>query len=70
MLRIGTVVLNVRDARRASHFWSQALGYAYRDGGYNQDTTRLDWAYLEGARFVVLAGPEGNTFCVVNAGSG
>jgi catechol 2,3-dioxygenase-like lactoylglutathione lyase family enzyme len=121
MLRIGMVVLNVRDARRASHFWSQALGYAYRDGGYNQDTTtvlvfqptaagepgaiavalheedgthldlhtdsaleqraeverlislgatRLDWAYPEGARFVVLADPEGNTFCVVNAGSG
>ena len=39
MVRIGTIVLNVKDARRASQFWSQALGYAYRDGGYKQDTT-------------------------------
>ena len=39
MLRIGTIVLNVQDAQRASQFWSQALGYAYRDGGYNQETT-------------------------------
>jgi catechol 2,3-dioxygenase-like lactoylglutathione lyase family enzyme len=114
MLRIGTIVLNVKDARRASQFWSQALGYAYRDGGYRQDTTpvllpqpatavalaleeddrthldlhtdsaleqqaevkrlislgatRIDWAYPDGARFVVLADPEGNLFCVVNTG--
>ena len=114
MLRIGTIVLNVKDARRASQFWSRALGYPYRDGGYNQDTTpvllpppaaaaavaldedngtlldlhtdsapeqqaeverlislgatRIDWAYPDGARFVVLADPEGNVFCVVNTG--
>jgi catechol 2,3-dioxygenase-like lactoylglutathione lyase family enzyme len=112
MLRLGTIVLNVKDARRASQFWSQALGYAYRDGAYSQDTTpvllpppmtavavaleeddrthldlhtdsaleqqaeverlislgatRVDWAYPDGARFVVLADPEGNHFCVVN----
>jgi catechol 2,3-dioxygenase-like lactoylglutathione lyase family enzyme len=115
MLRIGTIVLNVEDARRASRFWSQALGYLYRDGGYSPDTTtvllphsatavavaleeddrthldlhtdgtleqqaeierlvslgatRVDWAYPDGARFVVLADPEGNLFCVVNTGS-
>jgi catechol 2,3-dioxygenase-like lactoylglutathione lyase family enzyme len=114
MLRLGTIVLNVKDAQRASQFWSQALGYAYRDGGYRQDTTpvllpqpatavavaleeddrthldlhtdsaleqqaevkrlislgatRIDWAYPDGARFVVLADPEGNLFCVVNTG--
>jgi hypothetical protein len=39
MLRLGTVVLTVKDARRAAQFWSQALGYAYRDGGYREDTT-------------------------------
>ena len=39
MLRLGTIVLNVKDARRASQFWSQALGYAYRDDGYSRDTT-------------------------------
>jgi predicted enzyme related to lactoylglutathione lyase len=50
MLRKGTVVLNVKDARRASQFWSQALGYTYQDG----------------ASFVVLGDPEGNLFCVVN----
>ena len=114
MLRVGTVVLNVKDARRAAQFWSQALGYACRDGGYREDTTpvllprsaaavaialdetdrthldlhtdsaleqqaeverllslgatRVDWDYPDGARFVVLADPEGNLFCVVNAG--
>lgn len=113
MLRLGTIVLNVKDARRASQFWSQALGYDYRDG-YSQDTTpvllpqtatvlavaldeddrthldlhtdsaleqqaeverlvslgatRIDWPYPDGARFVVLADPEGNLFCVVNTG--
>ena len=117
MLRLGTVVLTVKDARRAAQFWSQALGYAYRDGGYREDTTpvlfpfphatapavaldeddrmhldlhtdsaseqqaeverlislgatRVDWAYPDGADFVVLADPEGNLFCVVNTGHG
>jgi catechol 2,3-dioxygenase-like lactoylglutathione lyase family enzyme len=116
MLRIGTIVLNVKDARRASRFWSHALGYGYPGGGYNQATTpvllppsaaavavaldeddrthldlhtdsaleqraeverlislgatRIDWAYPAGARFVVLADPEGNVFCVVNTGPG
>jgi catechol 2,3-dioxygenase-like lactoylglutathione lyase family enzyme len=112
-------VLNAKDARRASLFWSQALGYAYRDGGYRQDATpvllpqpttattaavavaleeddrthldlhvdsaleqraeverlislgatRVAWGYPDGARFVVLADPEGNLFCVVNTGT-
>ena len=112
MLSVGSIVLNVKDARRASQFWSQALGYPYRDGGYSEETspvllprhatavavvldeddgthldlhtdsareqqaeverlislgaTRADWAYPDGARFVVLADPEGNVFCVVN----
>ena len=39
MLRVGTIVLNVKDARRASQFWSQALGYTFRDGGYSEDET-------------------------------
>jgi catechol 2,3-dioxygenase-like lactoylglutathione lyase family enzyme len=30
--------------------------------------TRVDWTYPEGADFVVLADPEGNLFCVVDAG--
>jgi predicted enzyme related to lactoylglutathione lyase len=116
MLRVGTVVLHVKDAGRASRFWSQALGYTYRDGGYSEDATpvlvprseaaiamaldeddgthldlhtdsaleqqaeverlislgatRVDWAYPDGARFVVLADPEGNLFCVVNTHRG
>ena len=113
MLRLGTIVLNVKDARRASQFWSQALGYAYRDGGYSQDTTpvllpqpatavaialeeddrthldlhtdsapeqqaEVERRYSSGPpgstghtptpRFVVLADPDGNLFCVVNTG--
>jgi predicted enzyme related to lactoylglutathione lyase len=27
-----------------------------------------DWTYPAGARFVVLADPEGNLFCVINVG--
>jgi catechol 2,3-dioxygenase-like lactoylglutathione lyase family enzyme len=115
MLRVGAVVLNVKDARRASQFWSQALGYTYRDGRYREDKTpvllprlaapaalaldeldgahldlhtdsaeeqhaeverlislgasQVDWAYPDGARFVVLADTEGNLFCVVNTGN-
>jgi catechol 2,3-dioxygenase-like lactoylglutathione lyase family enzyme len=114
MLRVGTIVLNVKDARRASQFWSEALGYAYGDGGYREDSTpvllppqetavtialdeadlthldlhtdsaqeqqaeverlislgatRVDWTYPDDARFVVLADPEGNLFCVIDAG--
>lgn len=107
-------MLNVKDARRASQFWSEALGYAYRGGGYREDrtpvllppqgaavtialdeadqthldlhtdsaheqqaeverlislgATRVDWNYPDSARFVVLADPEGNPFCVINVG--
>ena len=114
MLRLGTIILNVKDARRASQFWSEALGYGYRDGGYSENSTpvllpprpatvavaldeadamhldlhtdsaqeqqaeverlislgatRVDWTYPAGARFVVLADPEGNLFCVINLG--
>ena len=116
MLRVGSIVLNVEDARRASRFWSQALGYTYRDGGYSEENTpvrfphhavavavmldeddrthldlhtdstqeqqaeverlislgatRVDWAYPDGADFVVMADPEGNLFCVVNTARG
>ena len=35
--------MNVTDARRASQFWSRALGYAYRDGEFSaDDKTHLD----------------------------
>lgn len=112
MLRVGTIVLNVKDARRAAQFWHQALEYAYQGGGYREDATpvllpqsasavaialdesdrthldlhadseqeqqaeverlvslgatRVPWTYPNGARFIVLADPEGNLFCVVN----
>jgi len=29
--------------------------------------TRVEWDYPEGADFVVLADPDGNLFCVINA---
>lgn len=41
MVRIGTVVMNVKGARRASEFWSRALGYAYRHGGYSEQETPI-----------------------------
>jgi catechol 2,3-dioxygenase-like lactoylglutathione lyase family enzyme len=33
MVRIDTVVINVKDARRAAQFWGRALGYAPRSEG-------------------------------------
>jgi len=30
--------------------------------------TRVEWDYPEDADFVVLADPDGNLFCVINAG--
>lgn len=39
MVRIGTVVMNVKDARRAAEFWRHALSYDYRDGGYDDEAT-------------------------------
>lgn len=30
--------------------------------------TRVDWRYGEGADYVVLADPDGNRFCVIDAG--
>lgn len=110
MVRIGTVVWNVRDMGRATAFWAQALGYVRRDAesdvlvpapgeagpGIVMDesdrihldlytdsraeqlaevdrliglgATRADWAYPEGADFIVLADTEGNLFCVINKG--
>lgn len=75
MLRVGTVVLKVEDARRASQFWSQALGYACQDGGYHPGATPVllphqlphpHHAAPIAIALVVLADPEGNHFCVVN----
>jgi catechol 2,3-dioxygenase-like lactoylglutathione lyase family enzyme len=108
MVRIGAIVLNVSDTRRAGDFWSQALGYHRganpdfllpgEDGGprlhldetdrthldlwaANENeqlaeverlealgATRVEWDYPEDADFVVLADPDGNLFCVINAG--
>ena len=34
MLRFGVVALGVSDARRASEFWSAALGYELREDGF------------------------------------
>jgi len=34
-LRLGTVVLNVQDMRRAVDFWSAALGYRPREQGWD-----------------------------------
>jgi catechol-2,3-dioxygenase len=32
MVSIGSIVMNVSDIRRASEFWSRALGYVPREG--------------------------------------
>ena len=53
MLRVGTVALDVKDARQASQFWSQALGYTYRDGGYSEGATPV--LLLHHATAVALA---------------
>lgn len=109
MLRVGSIVLNVTDVRRAAEFWRSALGYGSRSGNPaflgpdsgdgprihldENDRTHLDlwtdsaqeqrieverllslgarrvaWEYPQDADFVVLADPEGNLFCVIDAG--
>ncbi|MCX4911321.1 VOC family protein [Streptomyces sp. NBC_00878] len=44
MLRIGSVVLGVSDVRRATTFWTEALGYVPRD------KVEDDWVVLVPAR--------------------
>jgi catechol 2,3-dioxygenase-like lactoylglutathione lyase family enzyme len=109
MVRIGSIVLNVKDPDRAATFWGHALGYTaspgnphfLRDGtgggprlhlddgdrthldlwvasAEEQDAEverlvalgarRVEWTYPAEADFVVLADPDGNRFCVVDAG--
>ncbi|MBP2337162.1 catechol 2,3-dioxygenase-like lactoylglutathione lyase family enzyme [Saccharothrix coeruleofusca] len=41
MVRIGTVVLNVGNARRATKFWTEALGYKVHDGVVGDETPVL-----------------------------
>jgi catechol 2,3-dioxygenase-like lactoylglutathione lyase family enzyme len=41
MVKIGSVVMNVRDVPAAARFWSDALGYAPRDGKIGDD-----WALI------------------------
>jgi catechol 2,3-dioxygenase-like lactoylglutathione lyase family enzyme len=108
MIRIGSVVMNVTDTRRAANFWGKALRYVPAPGNpaflvsehgegprlhLDEDdkmhldlwaadeeeqraeverlvslgARRVDWAYPDGADFVVLADTEGNLFCVINA---
>ena len=120
-LRIGSVVLNVSDVRRAMAFWAAALHYLPRDapepdwvvlrprpgaagpnlslnagqtrpdlvphvhldlyaGDQAAEVERLvgmgarrveDWPYPEEEHdFVVLEDPDGNRFCVIDAGDG
>jgi catechol 2,3-dioxygenase-like lactoylglutathione lyase family enzyme len=40
-LRVGTVVINVRDMERALNFWSAALGYVRREGEWNPEFMML-----------------------------
>lgn len=108
MVRIGSIVMNVTDIRRAAQFWGSALGYLpaphnpaflvpehgagpplhldeddkmhldlWAADADEQETEverlvqlgarRVDWEYPDGANFVVLADPDGNLFCVINA---
>ncbi len=67
MLNVGIAVLGVFDPRRAARFWTQALGYERRPprsvdwDGYPDDPAAPNYD-----KYVVLADPEGNRFCVVD----
>jgi hypothetical protein len=79
MLRIGSIVWGVRDVPGAIRFWSAALDYRPRhhldlyaeNAGAEVErlltlgATRAAWRYPPGADDVVLADPDGNTFCVI-----
>jgi hypothetical protein len=60
MLRVGTIVLNVKDARRASRFWSQV------ERLISLGATRAAWRYPDAPVSSSWPTPEGNLFCVVN----
>lgn len=61
MLRIGSIVIRVDDLERQAAFWCAALGY--------ERTARWDRPPAD-ADHVILADPEGNRFCVIDAGTG
>lgn len=48
MLSFGLVALGVDDVQRAARFWTEALGYRPRDGGYGGFATVLEPAHGPG----------------------
>lgn len=59
MLEIGAIVWGVRDLDQAKEV----------ERLLNLGATRVDWKYDHEADYVVLADPDGNTFCVVQVQS-
>jgi len=73
MLRVGSIVIRVDDLQRQAAFWTAALDYVPRDGDGDdfvllrpRDGTGPNVA-LDRVNSTVH-GPEGNRFCVVDAG--
>ena len=70
MLRVGSIVIRVDDLERQAAFWSAALDDVRRE------ETSDDFVLLHPrdglgpnvADQVILADPEGNRFCVIDAG--
>jgi hypothetical protein len=52
------------------HVASEAEQHAEVQRLISLGARRVDWAYPDGARFVVLSDTEGNLFCVVNTEGG
>jgi hypothetical protein len=59
MLEIGAIVWGVRDLDQAKEV----------ERLLNLGATRVDWKYDDEVDYVVLADPDGNTFCVVQVQS-
>jgi len=67
MLRVGSIVLRVDDLRRQTEFWTAALDYVPRNIALG--ATEVHWDKRPpDADYVILADPEGNRFCVIDAG--
>ena len=73
MIRVGSIVLRVDDLARQARFWTAALDADDQAAEVRRllalGATEVQWDKRPAdADYVILADPEGNRFCVVDAG--
>jgi catechol 2,3-dioxygenase-like lactoylglutathione lyase family enzyme len=80
MLRVGSILIRVDDLPRQTAFWTAALDYVPREDPSAPDADFVLMRPRDGdgpvrcdkrpadADYLILADPEGNRFCVIDAG--